>query len=169
MLVLDTTLGIGTFDGGNFTMSYDGAICGLLVGGTYKFVDKETASYKPVHVDSYTRIQNGKKVHVKSHYRSKPGHAGSSKLDICELRFGYWFPITTLELDKGYFSKLYFAPIIGVCYPLNEDGYTTNEALFGASVKLTYDIIGLTLQATNKSLSIGMSFVLTENFWYNKK
>lgn len=145
------------------TISFDGTIYGVMVGGSY--ILEEGGSNKKVHVKSYTRKQNGKTVYVNSYNRRNPNSASSSLEigGICELHAGYWIPVkTSSDIFK---LKIYSAPITGIGF---DDGYEENEVvaiprlLYGVGVKFTYWICGLTFQATNKSVSFGFSLCVTD-------
>lgn len=144
---------------------------------------------KPVHVDSYTRNQNGKLVNVKSHYRSKPGHGGSSgsgSLSLTEIYFGYWLPCFRI---KNF--KVYSAPIIGLgnintqvnfedvqndffINGLSHVSYNnatpkqgfieTRETIYGAALKFTFNIFSVSIKATTTSATFGISATLPKIF-----
>lgn len=162
-IIFDFGTGVGTYFGGSepkYTIDMDFTVKNILFG--FGFGGEESdGHYKPVHVDSYTRIQNGKTVHVKSYNRAKPGGASDITLVFQEVYFGYWLPIFHAKNFKWH-----SAPIIGIFNKEQTDsvnGVSFSQRsfplLYGAGIKITfYDTFGLTLKANNASTTIGISW-----------
>lgn len=161
-IIFDFGMGAGTYFGGSepkYTVDMDFTVKNVLFGLGFGGEESD-GHYKPVHVDSYTRVQNGKIVHVKSYNRAKPGGANDITLVFQEVYFGYWLP--SLHSKN---LKWYFAPIIGIFNEEQTDNVNgasfsqrSFPLLYGAGIKITlYDTFGLTFKASNTSATIGIS------------
>lgn len=161
-IVFDFGMGAGTYFGGSelkYTVDVDFTVKNVLFGFGFGG-EKSDGHYKPVHVDSYTRVQNGKTVHVKGYNRAKPGGASDITLVFQEMHFGYWLPSFQIKNFKWY-----SAPIIGIFnkeQTANVNGVSFSQRsfplLYGAGIKLTFhNMFGLTIKASNASATIGIS------------
>lgn len=137
--------------------------------GGFGIVPGESRSgNKDVHVSSYNRIQNGHSVHVKGHYRSKPGHKGSgTNSELSEFYFGYWLPCFRYNN-----LRFYSTPIVGKAYKsvlIAEQGVQArvvdSTILYGAGIKISYGYVGITIEASNNFATIGFSATVPLNLF----
>ena len=127
---------------------------GTIVGDVQHYNGPKTVSVK-----SYTRIQNGKAVTVKSHMRSKP-NSGSGSVDLIpkELYVGYWVPLYSKKHFSFCTSFLVGANIIN--NPSNYNDSQKTELLYGGAFKMYFYNFGIVSKINSSSITFGISCVL---------